>query len=203
LKKRFQWNDYTFWVAADYHLQDNRWRFQTSCDDILVPRWFGGSGGVGAVILTGRELQYHHRWDVRPIPDIYTCLRLKTAVDISTGRTTFFLGFGSVQPVNLKNGITVRHQFPLDQIPITTTTTSPTTTTTTSPTTTTATANNGRHRVMLEVAASLKLPETALEFSTRPRWGRLSSSSSSMPPVEATVSDIHVALDELNLVLDY
>jgi hypothetical protein len=58
LKKRFQWKEYKFWVAADYHLQDNRWRFQTSCDDIIIPRWFGGGGGVGSVILTGRELQY-------------------------------------------------------------------------------------------------------------------------------------------------
>jgi hypothetical protein len=200
LKKRLAWRQYKFWLAADYHVQDNLWRFQTSLaagDNNDA----GLLGGGAVLVLAGRELQYHRSWDVQLLPDLYTCLRLRTAVDVLNGQASVKIGFGSnvIRAVDLQKGLTVRHQFPLDQA---------------QPPTTTmmmmmGSNNNNKRResnVKLEVAASLALPDTALEFSTpgfRRSHNNNNAGGGGGAVTTATVSDIRVALDEVNLVLDY
>lgn len=134
LRKRFYPFKTVIELGADYNTQIGVWQFKSSWEDRIIG---------GRLTVKGRELQFSKTWLVTlgDQDDIATRLKFRAGIDTGTWRSYARLGFRTerLQPLNLKDGVTLRRRLPLD-------------------------GTEGHAK--LEVRANLCLPEPEIEYST-------------------------------------
>ncbi|TFJ81616.1 hypothetical protein NSK_006867 [Nannochloropsis salina CCMP1776] len=134
LRKRFYPFKTVIELGADYNTQIGVWQFKSSWEDRIIG---------GRLTVKGRELQFSKTWLVTlgDQDDIATRLKFRAGIDTGTWRSYARLGFRTerIQPLNLKDGVTLRRRLPLD-------------------------GTEGHAK--LEVRANLCLPEPEIEYST-------------------------------------
>jgi len=159
LRKRFRPLRTVLTLGADFNTQLGVWQFKSSWEDSLIG---------GRLTLNGRELQLSKTWllSVGAVEDLVTRLRLRAAVDMTTGKAYARFGFRTerLTPINVVEGFTLKKMFPLD---------------------------GSAGHASLEVKANFAFPEPEIEYSTDNKKSLVG------------MGDIEVAVEELNLVLDY
>lgn len=158
-------------VGADYSTQQGLWTMKYSWEDSIIG---------GKLLLKGSELQLHKAWvlSLGGAANLAATLRLRGALDLTTGKTSARLGFRTEQgqgAINIVEGVDLVKRLPLD---------------------------GADGHAKLEVKLRVAFPQPEL---TANREARDDAASDDSPKSDVYVGmgDLEVDVDELNLCLDW
>eukprot|EP01084_Bolivina_argentea_P026718 49712_1 len=165
-------------LGADYNTQIGVWQFRSTWEDPLLK---------GRISIAGRELMLSKSWLIKLMDndDLATRLKLRVSIDTQDWNAKARFGFRTerLMPLNVRQGFSLLRRVPLD---------------------------GPQGHAKMEVVTSFALPEPEIELSTRTIGGEGASESGLHGPfnlgtrgVIAGMGDVHIGIDELNLLLEY
>jgi hypothetical protein len=157
-------------VGADYSTQQGLWTMKYSWEDSIIG---------GKLLLKGSELQLHKAWvlSLGGAANLAATLRLRGALDLTTGKTSARLGFRTEQgqgAINIVEGVDLVKRLPLD---------------------------GADGHAKLEVKLRVAFPQPELSANREARDASLDDAPKS--DVYVGMGDLEVDVDELNLCLDW
>ena len=171
LRKNIRWLSTLLSVGADYSTQQGVWSMKYSWEDSLIG---------GRLTLKGSELQLHKAWvfALGGASSLAATLRLRGAVDLTTGKTSARLGFRTEQAsgaINIVEGVDLVKKLPLD---------------------------GADGHAKLEVKLRVAFPQPDIAANREARTER-ADADEPRSDVYVGMGDLEIDVDELNLCLDW
>ena len=173
LQKNVRWLSTHLSVGADYSTQQGLWTMKYSWEDAIIG---------GKLLLKGSELQLHKAWvfALGGPSNLAATLRLRGALDLTSGKTSARLGFRTEQAtgaINIVEGVDLVKKLPLD-------------------------GTDGHAKLEVKLRVAFPQPDIAANREARAQADERGDDTPKSD-VYVGMGDLEIDVDELNLCIDW